>query len=45
MTDKKMVMPSFSVTSTLPSIMNGGKDFCDWSKQDDLLYATMRKPV
>jgi len=45
MTDKKIRMPSFSVTSTLPSIMNGGKDFCDWSKQDDLLYATMRKPV
>ena len=38
-------IPRFSVTSTLPSIMNGGKDFCSWSKTDDLLYATMRKPV
>ena len=27
MTDKQMKMPSFSVTSTLPSVMNGGKDF------------------
>ncbi len=45
MTDKQLSLPNFSVTSTLPSIMNGGKDFCEWSKKDDLLYATMRKPV
>lgn len=45
MTDKQLNVPSFSVTSTLPSIMNGGKDFCEWSKRDDLLYATMRKPI
>lgn len=45
MTDRKLPVPSFSVTSTLPSIMNGGKDFCEWSKQDELLYATMRRPV
>lgn len=45
MTDKQLKVPSFSVTSTLPSIMNGGKDFCEWSKKDDLLYATMRKPL
>lgn len=38
-------VPEFSVTSMLPSIMNGGKDFCEWSKQDDLFYATMRIPV
>ncbi|MEG1683989.1 MAG: helix-turn-helix transcriptional regulator, partial [Oscillospiraceae bacterium] len=34
-----------SVTSTLPSLMNGGKDFCEWSKKDSMLYVTMRKPV
>lgn len=45
MTDKQLQVPSFSVTSTLPSVMNGGKDFCEWSKKDDLLYATMRKPL
>lgn len=45
LTEKKIKLPAFSVTSTLPSIMNGGKDFCEWSKKDDLLYATMRKPV
>lgn len=45
MTDKQLKIPPFSVTSMLPSIMNGGKDFCEWSKKDDLLYATMKKPV
>ena len=25
--------------------MNGGKDFSEWSKKDDLLYKTMRIPV
>lgn len=45
MTNKEVDIPPFSVTSALPSIMNGGKDFSDWSKIDDLLYATMRLPV
>lgn len=45
MLDKQLKVPSFSVTSVLPSVMNGGKDFCEWSKCDDLLYATMRVPV
>lgn len=44
-TDKNLKLPAFSVTSCLPSIMNGGKDFCEWSKSDDLLYKTMRLPV
>lgn len=43
--NKKIHLPAFSVTSTLPSVMNGGKDFCGWSKQDEILYDTMRKPV
>ncbi len=38
-------LPPFSVTSTLPSVMNGGKDFSAWSKKDDLLYQTLRIPV
>ena len=44
-TNKEIRLVPFSVTSTLPSIMNGGKDFSPWSKKDDLLYATMRIPV
>ena len=45
MTNKEVSLPSFSVTSALPSIMNGGKDFSEWSKKDDLLYKTLRLPV
>ena len=45
LTNKELSLPSFSVTSALPSIMNGGKDFYPWSKTDDLLYHTMRIPV
>ena len=43
--NKEITLPPFSVTSTLPSIMNGGKDFSPWSKVDDLLYTTLRVPV
>ena len=43
--NKEVVLPAFSVTSALPSIMNGGKDFCEWSRRDDLLYQTIRTPV
>ena len=45
MNDAQIKMPRFSVTGNLPSIINGEKDFCAWSKQDDLLYTTMKKPV
>ena len=40
-----VTLPAFSVTSALPSIMNGGKDFSEWSRRDDLLYQTIRVPV
>ncbi len=42
--NKEVVLPAFSVTSALPSIMNGGKDFSEWSRRDDLLYQTIRTP-
>ncbi len=45
LTNKELTLPSFSVTSALPSLMNGGKDFSEWSEKDDLLYKTMRIPV
>ena len=45
MLNKEVALPPFSVTSTLPSIMNGGKDFSEWSKKDDFLYQTIRIPV
>lgn len=43
--EKHLDLPQFSVTGLMPSVVNGGKDLCEWSKQDDLLYATMCRPV
>ncbi|MDD3164610.1 MAG: LuxR C-terminal-related transcriptional regulator [Oscillospiraceae bacterium] len=45
LTSQELQLPTFSVTSSLPSILNGGKDFSEWTRRDELLYATMRKPV
>ncbi len=41
----KATLPEFSVTSNLPSMMNGGKDFCEWSKKDQELAASVGKLV
>ena len=43
--DRKAVLPEFSVTSNLPSLMNGGKDFCEWSKHDKELALGICIPV
>lgn len=43
--NKEISLLPFSVTSMLPSILNGGKDFSPWTKIDDLLYATIRIPL
>lgn len=45
LTDKSIPFPEFSVTSNLPSLMNGGKDFCDWSRHDRELASTVGKLV
>lgn len=42
---RDLSLPEFSVTSNLPGIMNGGKDFCDWSRIDKELAVIMRKPI
>lgn len=34
LSEKSLPTPEFSVTSNIPSLMNGSKDFCDWSKHD-----------
>lgn len=44
-TSESIVLPEFSVTSNLPSIMNGGKDFCEWSKHDKELAIVMKIPI
>lgn len=41
----KAILPELSVTSNLPSLMNGGKDFCEWSKHDQELAASIGKLV
>lgn len=45
LTDWRVALPEFSVTSNLPSMMNGGKDFCEWSKKDRELAASIGKVV
>ena len=43
--ERKLALPEFSVTSNLPSMMNGGKDFCEWSKKDRELAKSLGKVV
>ncbi|MCI5750986.1 MAG: LuxR C-terminal-related transcriptional regulator [Oscillospiraceae bacterium] len=45
LTDKSIPFPELSVTSNQPSLMNGGKDFCDWSRHDREIAAAAGKPV
>ncbi|MCI7131646.1 MAG: LuxR C-terminal-related transcriptional regulator [Lachnospiraceae bacterium] len=41
--ERKLVLPELSVTSNLPSMMNGGKDFCEWSRRDKELAKSIGK--
>ena len=43
--NRNISLPEFSVTSNLPSQMNGGKDFCEWSKKDKELAISIGKIV
>ncbi len=38
---RKIILPELSVTSNLPSLLNGGLDFCEWSKKDREIAATI----
>lgn len=38
-------MPEFSVTSNMPSVMNGGKDFCEWSNNSLEIARMLKVPV
>ncbi len=42
---KGISLQEFSVTSNLPSLMNGGKDFCEWSRRDKELAASIGKVI
>ena len=43
--ERKVILPELSVTSNLPSQLNGGKDFCEWSRKDKELAASIGKMV
>ncbi|WP_167957552.1 LuxR C-terminal-related transcriptional regulator [Anaerosporobacter faecicola] len=45
MKNKGVRLPEFSVTSNMPSIMNGGLDFCEWSKSDKELAILLKYPI
>lgn len=38
-------IPELSVTNNCPTTMNGGKDFCEWSKRDQFLADTIGKVI
>ena len=38
-------LQTMSITGNMPSMMNGGKDFCEWSKKDVFLYKTMKNAM
>lgn len=40
-----LTLPELSLTNNQPSIMNGGKDFCEWSKRDAYLADTVGKLI
>lgn len=39
--DKGITLQEFSITSNMPSTMNGGLDFCSWSKKDTEIAKTL----
>lgn len=43
--DRQATLGELSVTSNQPSMMNGGKDFCEWSKKDRELAGKIGKLV
>lgn len=43
--NRSITLPEFSVTSNMPSQLNGGKDFCEWSKRDREIANTIGKPL
>lgn len=43
--DKQISLSGFSLTGNQASLMNGGKDFCEWSKNDRELAGSIGKTV
>lgn len=45
MLNHEFQMQPMSITGNMPSLMNGGKDFCSWARHDQLLYNLLNKPI
>ena len=45
MTRGELRLPEMSVTGNMPSLMNGGLDFCEWSRKDTQLARVIGNPV
>lgn len=45
MTNRSISLPEFSITSNLPSQLNGGKDFCAWTRKDRELANRLGKAL
>ena len=43
LTNKEVTLPAFSITGALPSLMNGGKDFSEWSPKDLMNLNVMKR--
>lgn len=43
--NREISLPEFSITSNALTMMNGGKDFCEWSRRDKELANTLGKII
>lgn len=44
-TKRQAILPALSLTNNQPTMMHGGKDFCEWSRHDRELAKSIGKPV
>lgn len=42
--DRSVIVPEWALTCNAPTIMNGGRDFCEWSKRDTEIYSALEIP-
>lgn len=45
MKSNNYTLQPISVTGNMPSLMNGGKDFCNWARHDRLLYGVLAESI
>ncbi len=42
--DRSVIVPEWALTCNAPTLMNGGRDFCEWSKHDTEIYSALEIP-